>query len=800
MKKFRLGFCSNYTLPHIGWTIIFLLGVSVGCSGPNTREISNFRHSLTANTGIYQDIQADSVATLYSTGCASCHGPQGQGSEGGSPLLGTIFQSRWQEKSIGDLFEITKQTMPKNNPASYDDKTYAALVAFILRLNHFPAGENSLSSQKKDLDLILFGPPAPNTVPYKFAPRVVDKGILSIEGEWPQHRSDMGSTNYSALDQINRNNAKELKILWRWKTENFGPSPEYNYEATPLMVKGILYTTAGSSRTVAAIDGRNGETLWTFKLNEGERSAYAPRQNSGRGVAYWKNDAGPDRIIYVTPAYQLVALNANNGQLVTEFGINGIVDLRKGLGLDPVKSPIGSTSPPIIINHVIIVGSCFPPGLAAPTMKEIRGDISAYDVKTGKKLWIFHTIPQAGEYGNETWENESWKYTGNVGSWPPLSGDEELGYVYLPLEAATGDFYGGHRHGDNLFSQSLVCLDAKTGKRVWHYQTIHHDIWDYDLPAPPVLADLNVEGKTIKSVAQVTKQGFVFVLDRVSGKPIWPIEERKVPASTIPGEKTAPTQPYPTKPAPFELQEVNEDVLLDFTPELKKEAIKIAGKYKMGSVYTPIERYDPPRISGTLMLPSPTGGANWQGAVLDPETNILYISSTTAIEAMALFSEPNISDMKYVAWWTGGFGAGQGGPSGLPLVKPPWGRITAIDLNRGEHVWMIPNGDTPEWVKNHPALKGVQLARTGNADRVGLLVTKTLLFAGEGAGLYGAVGGGGNKFRAHDKNTGEILAEITLPANQSGVPMTYSINGKQYIVMAIGAKDHPGELVALGLK
>ena len=429
----------------------------------------------------------------------------------------------------------------------------------------------------------------------------------------------------------------------------------------------------------------------------------------------------------------------------------------------------------------------------------MRGDVSGYDVRTGKKLWIFHSIPQKGEYGNETWGKESWKFTGNVGSWPPLSADPELGYVYLPMEAATGDFYGGHRPGDNLFSQSLVCLNAKTGKRVWHYQVIHHDIWDYDLPAPPVLANIVVDGKPIKAVAQVTKQGFVFVLDRVTGKPVWPIEEHPVPASDVPGEISSPTQPFPTKPAPFERQVVNEDALIDFTPELKQEAIKISSKYRMGSVYTPIAVYNPPQMLGTLMLPCPTGGANWQGAVLDPETSFLYVSSSTSIEAMALFAEPDVSDMDYVAWWTGGFGNGQGGPSGLPLVKPPWGRITAINLNTGDHVWMMANGDAPDWVKNNPALKGIKLPRTGRADRVGLLVTKTLLFAGEGAGLYGSAGGGGNKFRAHDKATGEILAEIELPANQSGVPMTYSINGKQYIVLAIGAMDHPGELVALAV-
>ncbi len=786
-------------LPNFILISTFLI-MLVACKKP-IKEGTTTTEGLNALSGIYTDEQVVEGEAIYSSGCASCHGKDARGTEGGSPLVGSVFQSRWQDKSIGALFEITKRTMPKSTPASLDDKSYAALVAFMLKINNYPAGNKQLASGKEELDKILFGPPAPKRVPYKFKPRSTGEAITSIEGEWPQHRSDQASTNYSPLSQINRDNVKQLKIVWRWKTDNFGPTPEYNYEATPLMVNGILYTTAGSRRVVAAINAMTGETLWTYRLDEGERTAYAPRQNSGRGVSYWKNNKGKDRVLYVTPSYQLVALDATNGIPVPDFGNNGIVDLKRGLGdyVDPIKSVIGSTSPPIIVGDVVVVGSCFPAGLAAPSKKQVRGDVSGYDVLTGKKLWIFHSIPQEGEYGNETWEKESWKYTGNVGSWPPLSADPELGYVYLPMEAATGDFYGGHRPGDNLFSQSLVCLNAKTGKRVWHYQMIHHDIWDYDLPAPPVLANINVDGKSIKAVAQVTKQGFVFVLDRVSGKPVWPIEERPVPASDVMGEETSPTQPFPAKPAPFERQTVNEDAFIDFTPELKQEAIKIASKYKMGSVYTPISVYNPPQMLGTLMLPGPTGGANWQGAVLDPETNFLYVSSTTMIEAMSLSSEPDISDMNYVAWFTGGTDGGQGGPSGLPLAKPPWGRITAINLNTGEHEWMMANADAPDWVKNNPALKGIKLPRTGRPDRVGLLVTKTLLFAGEGAGLYGSAGGGGNKFRAHDKATGEILGEIELPANQSGVPMTYSINGKQYIVMAIGAEDHPGELVALAV-
>ncbi len=492
-----------------------------------------------ATHGIYTLAQAASVSTLYARDCASCHGQTGRGTEGGSPLTGTLFISKWKDQHIASLYNVTKATMPKNKPASYDDETYTALIAFILQLNNYPPGDQVLSVDHKDWSQYVLGPAPAANVPYKYAPKKMDADLISVEGEWPQHRGDYYSTNYSQLDQINATTVHKLGILWRWKADNFGPNPEFNYQATPLSMNGILYTTAGSRRAVVAIDGRTGETLWTYTMNEGERTAYAPRQNSGRGVAYWKNKNGNDRVVYITPAYQLVALDVKTGSLVPSFGQKGIVDLRKELGAAPIESTIGSTSPPIIVNDVIIAGSCFPTGLAARSMKEMRGDISAYDAKTGKKLWIFHTIPQQGEFGNDTWEKDSWKNTGNVGAWPPLSADPDLGYVYLPLEAATGDLYGGHRPGDNLFSQSLVCLEVKTGKRVWHYQMIHHDIWDYDLPAPPVLADLVVAGRPIKAVAQVSKQGFVYVFDRENGRPIWPIEERPVPVSDVPEEQSA---------------------------------------------------------------------------------------------------------------------------------------------------------------------------------------------------------------------------------------------------------------------
>ncbi|SOD95681.1 outer membrane protein assembly factor BamB family protein [Spirosoma fluviale] len=768
-------------------------------SSLNAQQRPSPKVGLTANLGAFTQKQVEAGSALFATHCAACHGRDLRGTEGGNALVGERFVAKWSDKSVGQLFDLTKSSMPKTNPHSLDDASYASLIAYILSANGFPEGDVALPSATARLRLIPMGTPPPSSrVSMQFKPATYTDKPTTIEGDWRQHRSDYASSNYSPLSQINKDNAKQLKIAWRWKTDNFGSNPEFYFKSTPLMVNGVLYTTAGLSRTVAAINAENGETLWTFRFDEKDRKTYVPRQNSGRGVAYWTSpDKGKDRVIYITPSFQLIALDAQTGHLLPDFGDNGVVDLKKGLGphVDPLTSTIGSTSPPIIVNDVIIMGASFPVGLAPTSKKQVRGDIMGYDVKTGKQLWIFRTIPQAGEAGNETWEKDSWQYTGNAGAWAPLTADPELGYVYLPLEAATGDFYGGHRPGNNLFSQSLVCLDAKTGKKVWHYQLIHHDIWDYDLPAPPILADIRVDGKPIKAVVQVTKQASAFVFDRVTGKPVWPIEERPVPKSDVKGEWTSPTQPFPTKPAAFDRQGYSDDILVDFTPEIKKAALKIVSRYKKGPLFTPISQYDPPKNLGTLMLPDAVGGANWQGGVLDPETGMLYVSSSTVIRPMSLEAAPAISDMDYVAY----MGNARIGPYGLPLVKPPYGRITAIDLNTGDHKWMMPNADTPSWVKDVPALKGIKIPRTGLPDRVGMLVTKTLLFAGEGAGLYGSDGGGGNKFRAYDKATGNIVSEIELPANQSGLPMTYSINGKQYIVVAVGAIGHPGELVALSL-
>ena len=648
----------------------------------------------------------------------------------------------------------------------------------------------------------------------------------AVKGEWRYYGGDAGSTKYSPLDQINAKNVKQLEIAWRWKAENFGPRTDYNWEVTPLMIGGVLYFTAGSRRDAVAIDAATGETLWMYRLDEGERGDRAVRTQN-RGLAYWTDGKGDGRILLISPGFQLVALNAKTGVPIASFGKGGIVELTEGLDREVVKpGQIGSSSPAIVIRDVVVVGAALQSGSAPASKTNVPGYIRGFDVRTGKRIWTFKTIPRPGELGHETWEKDSWQYTGNTGAWAPLSADEELGYVYVPVEMPTGDFYGAARLGDNLFADSLVCLDARTGKRIWHFQTVHHDVWDWDLSSPPILADITVNGVKIKAVAQVTKQAFTFVFDRVTGKPVWPIEERPVPQSTVPGERTSPTQPFPTQPAPFDRQGVTTDDLIDFTPQLRAEAIKIAAQYQTGPIYLPPIVRDTNGKLGALILPHHTGGANWPGGALDPETGILYVSSVTNPDSLALVPvDPKRSDMGYVAGqggrggarsvespqggmprFTASGGGGEGGirpnlgPQGLPLVKPPWGRITAIDLNSGDHVWMIGNGSAPDAVKNHPALKGVDLSKAGKAERSPLLVTKTLLFGADGPGLFNAgPGAGGKMLRAIDKKTGAILFEFELPASTTGVPMTYSIGEKQYIVVATGARGTPAELVALAI-
>jgi quinoprotein glucose dehydrogenase len=747
--------------------------------------------------GIYTNPQAAAGANLYVRSCIECHGATLRGSEAGPALVGAGFWSKWAGQSTAALYQITASTMPVNNPNGFSPQEYAELIAFILQQNGLPAGETALPADAGQLVSIRLDE---SQEPVRVA-SVQNGASLAqrvVDAEWLSYHGDSNSTHYSALDKINKDNVGNLEIAWRWHTINHGPQPEFNYEATPLMIDGVLYTTAGRRRDVVAIDPVTGENLWMFRLDEGNRRG--PRVNSGRGIAVWR-DAGITRLILITPGYQMLALDPATGRPDPTFGTNGLVDLRVNLEdrfeVDIEAIPAGSTSPPMIVGDVVVVGATFPSGGSPASPKGPAGNIRGYDVHTGEMLWKFHTIPQAGEFGVESWRDDSWKYTGAAGSWSTMSADLERGIVYVPIEAATGDMYGGHRPGDNLFSQSLVALDARTGERLWHFQFVHHDVWDYDPPTGPVLADLEVDGETIPAAIQVTKQGMVYTFNRVTGEPVWPIVEQPVPQNGVPGEQLSPTQPIPTKPAPFERLGLTEDDLIDFTPEVKAEALRILEGFTWGPLFTPPSIVNETN-GGTVFMPGFGGGANWQGVAFDPETNILYIPSTSHPMKVGLGKDPNNAEFDYAMTSRG---IVMEGPFGLPLIKPPYGRITAIDMNAGEHLWMMANADTPDEIKNNPKLKGVELPeRTGHGDRGALLLTKTLLFAGEGAGLYGGQTGGGRMFRAHDKMTGEILAEIELPAKQTGLPMTYAIDGVQYIVVPIGDTGFPGELVALRVK
>ena len=698
-------------------------------------------------------ISQSNGAELFSIHCSGCHAP-------------IEIQTNWSELSEDVFLDKISKTMPPDAAGSLGSNEYLEIKDYIFDLKY----SDSLMKLEE----------YPITQSFKEANKEMRSEI-----SWKHFGGEMSAQRYSSIDQINNKNVNDLEIAWRWKSKDFGNFQEIRNVSMPIMRNGLVFIGVGSTRSIAAIDAENGETVWIWHPNEGDRFSSAARKDSGKGVAYFEDGNEKKRVIVITPGYQLVSLDADTGIADENFGINGIVDLTVGMRTSSKQElDVGSTSPPLVIDDVIIVGSAHKASFAPASMANVKGDVRGYDAHTGNLLWTFKTIPSKGEYGYDTWLNGSADYTGNASVWAPMSADQDLGLVYLPIESATGDRYGGDRPGDNLFSSSLVAVDAKTGKLRWHYQIVHHDIWDYDNSSAPILADLDEK----KIVIQLTKQSYAFVFDRETGEPHWPIHEINVPKSDVPGEWTSPTQPIPSLPEAYDRSGVSRNDLIDYTPEISQAVENLIKDYRLGPLYTPpslAESKD--GTKGTLSLPFPTGGSNWEGGAYDPETNLLYVPSQTRLALLSLKDGDESTDVRYVA---------SNSPKlevfDIPIAKPPWGRITAIDMNSGKIKWSVANGETPEAIINNPYLKGVEIPRTGKATRAGLLLTKTLLFAGEGFG-------GDPVFRAHDKYNGKIISEIVLPGSQSSPPSTYMINNRQFIIMTISDGKSPAELIALSL-
>ena len=661
----------------------------------------------------------------------------------------------------------------------------------------------------------------------------------TTKGEWPYYTGDVRGTRFSPLEQINASNFSKLEVAWRFKTDNLGSRPEFKLEGTPLMVKGVIYATAGSRRAVIALDAKTGEQLWVFNaIREGMRAGGAPRQLSGRGVSYWTDGKGDDRILYVTTGYRLVALHAKNGTPVATFGKDGIVDLKAGAvfgrdqPIDLESGEIGLHSTPTVIGDLILVGSSFKEGMTVKTHNNTKGMAQAFDVRTGKLVWKFNTIPKPGEEGGNSWENESWAQNGNTGVWAQMTVDAEAGLVYLPVETPTSDFYGGHRPGDNLFAESLVAVDLKTGVRKWHFQFIHHGVWDHDMSSAPLLVDITVDDKPIKAVASPTKQGWLYMFDRITGKPIWPMPETPVPQSDVPGEKTSKTQPIPSKPPAYARTYVKiPDDVIDFTPAMRAEGLQVLKRYRTDqSPYVPYILGDVNGMLGALNIGNTGGGTNWPGAGLDPETKVAYLpASNSGVTAGSLVEgPPGFSDIRYLAGLKGqefreregpGFGSAADAPKsavpttppassvpvpplgvqGLPIVKPPYGVLSAIDLNKGDLMFQVPHGETPDVVRNNPALAGLTIPKTGQNGAVGLVITRTLVIMGDPQVTSPPGRPRGAMLRAYDKKTGAQVGEVWMPAQQSGSPMTYMLDGKQYIIVAVSGGNYSGEYIAYAL-
>lgn len=606
--------------------------------------------------------------------------------------------------------------------------------------------------------------------------------LLHADIDWPSYGGDPWSRKYSTANQITPENVKSLQVAWQWHSpdndlvaRNPALTP-WTYKVTPIKVGNRLYAST-SLGFVVALEASTGREIWRFDTGSWKAGRPTNLGFNHRGVSWW-SDGRNHRIFMPTNDARLWSLDAETGRSDPAFGDGGVVDLTQGLGRYVERKHYSVMSAPSIFEDMVIVG---PSIFDGPTHKLMPpGHVRAFDVRTGKQRWIFNTIPQEGEFGVETWENESWKYSGNTNVWTLTSIDPQLGYIYLPTGTPTNDWYGGHRHGDNLFAESLVCLDVRTGKRVWHFQMVHHGLWDYDLPAAPNLIDVIVDGRPVKAVAQVSKQGFIYVFDRVTGKPVWPIEERPVPQSAVPGERTSPTQPFPTRPAPFETQGISDETLVNFTPEIHAAAKQIVDRYDHGALFTP------PSLRGTINVPAWGGGANWFGAAFDPETGLYYVpSSAYAMVVKLAEPEPGESDFRYTRSWSVNR---VDGPGGLPLLRPPYGRISAVDMNSGEYRWQVPHGDGPR----HKLIKA-GIADPGPVGGMGTgpLLTKSLLFLGQDDN-------GKFLLRAFDKATGSVIAEIPMPSAPTGTPMTYTAGDRQYIALASGSgKD--ARIVAVAL-
>jgi quinoprotein glucose dehydrogenase len=630
------------------------------------------------------------------------------------------------------------------------------------------------------------------------------------ESDWLHYANDLASSRYSPLDQITAANFNKLELAWRFSTNSLGPRLDADYQSTPLVVKGRLYCTAGFRRDVVCLDAGTGELLWVHTYDEGAR--IGSRGGPGLGVGYW-TDGRDERIVYVTRGYNMFSLDAKTGVPDAKFGENGRIDLRQNddQEMDPVKGVIGLHAPPLVVKDTIVVG-------AAPTI-DSKGYVRGFDIRTGRRKWIFHTIPRKGEFGYETWTTPGQAETsGNMGVWCPMSADPELGLVYVGVESPQTDTLGVTRTGPHLFAESLVALDIETGARKWHYQMVHHGIWDRDVSCAGVICDIARNGKTIKAIAQPTKQGFVYVLDRTNGKPVFPIPEKKVARGNVPGEWYSPTQPIPSAPPPFAKQGITAGDLVDWTPQIKARAMEIAGHYRLGSLYDPPPLVDD-KMFGSLCVPGLQGGINWPGASYDPETGMLYLFAKNQLGIIGArvtkdgkvvqaggppppgSADANGGTFGGVASLTGGGPArafrrdgindpivpGMISIEGIPILKPPYGTITAIDLNKGTQAWQIVHGETPDHIKNHRLLKGVTIPRTGQTGILGTLTTKTLVICGDCGLFTDETGRKGARLRAYDKATGEQQGAVFMDKVQTGATMTYMHRGKQYLVCAQGS-------------